>query len=51
MKNNISIIILIYEEKFNVISECLEQLRDFSIIIVDNANNITRKDLLDFLFM
>ena len=47
MKNNISIIILIYEEKFNVISECLEQLRDFSIIIVDNANNITRKEKIE----
>ncbi len=47
MKSNISIVILIYEEKFDVISECLEQLKDFCIIIVDNSNDVLRRKKIE----
>ncbi len=47
MKNNVSIIILIYEEKFDVICKCLEQLKNFSIIVIDNTNNVPRKKKIE----
>ena len=43
MKNEITIIILIFEEEFDTISKCLGSVKDFKIIIVDNTNNISRK--------
>ena len=43
MKNEITIIILIFEEEFDTIGKCLGSVKDFKIIIVDNTNNISRK--------
>tara|TARA_B100000900_G_scaffold379992_1_gene365347 strand:+ start:472 stop:1338 length:867 start_codon:yes stop_codon:yes gene_type:complete len=43
MKSEISIIILIFEEEFDVILKCLSSVRNFKIIIIDNSNNISRK--------
>ncbi len=43
MKSEISIIILIFEEEFDVIFKCLSSVRNFKIIIIDNSNNISRK--------
>jgi N-acetylglucosaminyl-diphospho-decaprenol L-rhamnosyltransferase len=44
MKNKISIIILIFEENIDVIYKCLEQLKKFNIIIIDNLGNVERKN-------
>ena len=41
--NEITIIIVLYEEKISLISQCLENIKNFKIIIVDNAGNISLK--------
>ena len=35
----LSILIILYEENFEMIEKCLEKIKDFKIIIIDNANN------------
>ncbi len=35
----VTIVIVLYEEKFELISRCLENIKNFNIIIVDNAGN------------
>jgi GT2 family glycosyltransferase len=42
--NKITIVIILYEEKYELIDRCLENLRNFDIIIIDNAGNIKLKD-------
>ena len=37
--NEITIIIVLYEEETNLVLQCLENIKDFKIIIVDNAGN------------
>ena len=44
MENKLTVIILIYEENLNVIYECLKSVKNFKVIIIDNANNIKRRD-------
>ena len=39
--NEITIIIILYEEKTNLVLQCLENIKGFKIIIVDNAGNIS----------
>ena len=46
MEKRITIIILIFEEKIEVIFNCLKLLRDFKIILIDNSNNLERKKKL-----
>ena len=41
--NEITIIIVLYEEKEQLVLRCLESLKNFKIIIVDNANNSSLK--------
>ena len=41
--SEITIIIILYEEKEQLVLQCLENLKNFKIIIVDNANNIALK--------
>ena len=41
--NEITIIVLFYEEKTSLIFRCLENIKNFKIIIVDNAGNISLK--------
>ena len=41
--NEITIIIVLYEEKISLIFQCLENIKNFKIIIVDNAGNISLK--------
>ena len=42
--NEITIIIVLYEEKTNLVFRCLENIKNFKIIIVDNAGNISLKN-------
>ncbi len=44
MENKITVIILIYEENLDVIYECLKSIKNFKVIIIDNANNAKRKN-------
>ena len=41
--NEITIIIVLYEEREQLVLRCLENLKNFKIIIVDNANNVSLK--------
>ena len=41
--NSLTIIIVLYEENFKLISKCLNELKRFKIIIIDNANNTELK--------
>jgi len=41
--NEITIIVVLYEEKTSLILGCLENIKNFKIIIVDNAGNISLK--------
>ena len=41
--DKITIIIVLYEEEINLILRCLENIRNFKIIILDNAGNISLK--------
>ncbi len=41
--DKITIIIVLYEEEINLILRCLKNIRNYKIIIVDNAGNISLK--------
>ena len=44
IKNKISILIILYEENYEIVNKCLEQIDDFKIIIIDNANDQSLKN-------
>tara|TARA_A100000164_G_scaffold372704_1_gene402395 strand:+ start:1438 stop:2295 length:858 start_codon:yes stop_codon:yes gene_type:complete len=39
INKRLSILIILYEENLDTITKCLEQIKEFKIIIIDNANN------------
>ena len=41
--NELTIIIVLYEEKANLVFQCLENIKNFKIIIIDNAGNVSLK--------
>ena len=41
--NEITIIIVLYEETTNLVLRCLENIKNFKIIIIDNAANISQR--------
>ena len=41
--NELTIIIVLYEEEANLLLRCLENIKNFKIIIVDNSDNISLK--------
>ncbi len=46
MKNlydTLTITMVLYEENFSLISKCLNKIKNFKIIIVDNAGNLELK--------
>ena len=45
--NEITIIIVLYEEETNLVLQCLENIKDFKIIIVDNAGNKLLKKVVE----
>jgi len=44
--DKITIVIVLYEEEFELIDRCLENIKKFNIIIIDNAGNIRLKNLI-----
>jgi N-acetylglucosaminyl-diphospho-decaprenol L-rhamnosyltransferase len=45
--DKITIVIVLYEEEFQLISQCLENIKKFNIIIIDNAGNKKLKNQLN----
>ena len=43
INQKLSILIILYEENFEIINKCLEKIKDFKTIIIDNANNKSLK--------
>jgi GT2 family glycosyltransferase len=44
--NEITIVIVLYEEEFELINRCLDNIKNFNIIIIDNAGNKKLKNKL-----
>ena len=44
LNNELTIVIVLYEEEANLLLKCLENIKNFKIIIVDNAGNIHLKN-------
>ena len=44
MNKRLSILIILYEENFEIIEKCLSKISEFKIIIIDNANDQSLKD-------
>ena len=44
LNGEITIIIILYEEEANLLLKCLENIKNFKIIIIDNAGNIPLKN-------
>ena len=42
--NDITIIIVLYQEKLELIQSCLKNIKNFKIIIIDNDNNLNVKN-------
>ena len=47
LNGEITIIIILYEEEANLLFRCLENIKNFKIIIVDNAGNISLKNKIE----
>ncbi len=47
LSNEITIIIILYEEKLNLVLRCLKNLTNFKIIIIDNAGNKFLKEQIE----
>ena len=45
--NKITITIVLYKEKLDLVFDCLENIKNFKIIIVDNAGNIYLKKKIE----
>ena len=44
MKKKLLILIILYEENYEVIKKCLSKIDEYKIIIIDNANDQSLKD-------
>ena len=47
MQKEITVVIVLYEEKLDLVFRCLEGIKNFKIIIVDNAGNISLKKKIE----
>lgn len=47
MNEDITIQIVIYEEKLGLLKKCLDKIKNFKIIIIDNSNNIKLKKKIE----
>ena len=45
--SELTIIIVLYEEEANLLLRCLKNIKNFKIIIVDNANNVSLKKKIE----
>ena len=42
-QDQITILIVLYKEKYEMVSNCLKNIKNFKVIIIDNANDINLK--------
>ena len=47
MQKEITIVIVLYEEKLDLVFRCLEEIKNFKIIIIDNVGNISLKKKIE----
>ena len=47
MQKEITVVIVLYEEKLDFVFRCLEVIKNFKIIIIDNAGNISLKKKIE----
>ena len=47
LKNNITIIIVLYREDYKLLYKTLDKIRDFKKIIIDNSNNVELKNKVE----
>ena len=45
--DSLTIIIVLYNESFNLVSRCLENIKNYKIIIIDNAGNFQLKNEIE----
>ena len=45
--DSLTIVIVLYNESFNLVSRCLENIKNFKIIIIDNAGNFQLKNEIE----
>ena len=45
-QENLTILIILYQENIDVIKKCLDQLKKYKVIIIDNANDVDLKSKL-----
>ena len=46
IQKNLTILIILYQENIDIVKKCLDQLKKFKVIIIDNANDIELKNKL-----
>ena len=46
IQKNLTILIILYQEKIDVIKKCLDQLKKLKVIIIDNANDVDLRNKL-----
>ena len=46
IEKNLTILIILYQENIDVVKKCLDQLKKFKVIIIDNANDANLKNKL-----
>ena len=46
IQKNLTILIILYQENIDVVKKCLDQLKKFKVIIIDNANDANLKNKL-----
>ena len=39
INKEITILIILYEERYEIIEQCLDRIKDFKIIIIDNSSD------------
>ena len=50
VNQDVTIVIVLYKEEFNLIFKTLDRLRSFKIVIIDNANNLNLKKKIQSTF-
>ena len=46
IQKNLTVLIILYQENIDVVKKCLDQLKKFKVIIIDNANDANLKNKL-----
>ena len=47
MREKITVIILTFEEDIDIVFQCMENVKNFKVIIIDNSGNLLQKKQLE----